>query len=430
MSELTRRTFLKNTSKAVIVGGMMASGRVFGANDRVGIAVIGLNGRGKSHISEFGDKPDSDVVAMVDVDSRVLDYTVKKYAEDFGRTPTAYGDMREAMADKNVDAISIATPNHWHSLAAIWGVQAGKDVYVEKPLSHNIYEGRQLANLVAKSDRIVQHGTQSRSDGTWLRDIQLIHDGFLGKIHMAKGFTYKTGNRRSLGHGKPMNPPSNLDWTMWQGPARDKHYRKNYVHYNWHWFWEYGNGETGNQGVHQMDLAVWGLNRGLPVKVYSAGGRYHWDDEAETPNTQATTFTYADGATMIFEIRNYGSYKEAGRQTTGNTFWGEKGYYVEGDGFFDMEQNPISIPADAPKSATRGAWQNFIDSCKSRDKAGVYGSAEDGHIASAHCHLANAAYRMGHSLEIDPKAERFIGDDAANAILTREYREGFEVKPV
>ncbi|MFP6616957.1 MAG: Gfo/Idh/MocA family oxidoreductase [Candidatus Hydrogenedentota bacterium] len=430
MSELTRRTFLKNTSKAVIVGGMMAtSGRVFGANDRVGVAVMGVNGRGKSHIVGFGNKPDSDIVAMVDPDSRVLSRRIETFANGTGDTPASYADIRDALADKNVDAISIATPNHWHSLASIWGVEAGKDVYVEKPLSHNIYEGRQLANLFAKSDRIVQHGTQSRSSGTWLRDIGLIHDGFLGKIHMGKGFTYKTGNRKSIGHSKAQTPPKHLDWTLWQGPAESKQYRKNYVHYNWHWFWDYGNGETGNQGVHQMDLAVWGMNRGLPTKVYSAGDRYHWDDDAETPNTQATTFTYEDGAMMIFEIRNYGSYKEAGVHTTGNTFWGEHGYYVEGKGFFDMEQKAIPIPEGTETPATRGNWQNFIDSCKSRDKSGIFGDAEDGHIASAHCHLANAAYRLGHSLEIDPKKERFIGSEEGNAILTRRYRKGFEVKP-
>jgi predicted dehydrogenase len=430
MSEMTRRTFMKSTTKAVIVGGMMASGKVFGANDRIGVAVVGVNGRGKSHIDGFGNKTDSDVVAMVDVDAKVLKGRLANYSKEHGSKPVGYGDIREALNDKNVDAVSIATPNHWHSLGAIWAVQAGRDVYVEKPLSHNIYEGRQLANLTAKSNQIVQHGTQSRSEARWIRDIGLIHDGFLGKIHMGKGFTYKTGNRRSLGHGDPLNPPEHLDWTGWQGPAKDKPYKKNYVHYNWHWFWEYGCGETGNQGVHQMDIAAWGMNRGLPSKVYSSGGRYHWDDEAETPNTQITTFTYEDGATMVFEIRNYGSYDEAGAQTTGNTFWGEKGYYVEGRGFFDMQQKPIPLPEGTPEPKTRGNWQNFIDACKSRKKEDIFGNAEDGHIASAHCHLANAAYRMGHSLEIDPKTERFIGSEEANRLLTRDYREGYEVKPV
>ena len=215
---------------------------------------------------------------------------------------------------------------------------------------------------------------------------------------------------------------------MWQGPAARRAYKKNYVPYNWHWFWEYGNGETGNQGVHQMDIAVWGMNKGLPSKVYSSGGRYHWDDEAETPNTQATTFTYEDGTMMIFEIRNYGSYMEAGANTTGNEFWGDKGYYVQGKGFFTMNHEAIPLPTDAITPATDGNWGNFVNACKSRKKSDIFGDAEEGHISSAHCHLANASYRVGRSLEIDVKAERFINDAEANAILTRDYAEGFEVK--
>jgi predicted dehydrogenase len=427
--KITRRTFLSSTSKAVIVGGMMAQGSVFGANDRVGVCVVGLNGRGKSHIEGFGNKSDSDVVAMCDVDARVLRRRTKTYETKLNRKPKAYRDMREAFDDKNVDAVSIATPNHWHSLAAIWAVQAGKDVYVEKPLSHNIFEGRQLANAVAQSDRIVQHGTQSRSDARWMRDIKLMHDGFLGDIHMAKGFTYKTGNRHSIGFADPQDAPDWLDWNMWQGPADEQRYCKNYVPYNWHWFWNYGNGETGNQGVHQMDLAVWGLNKGLPTKVYSAGGRYHWNDQGETPNTQITTFTYADGSTMDFEIRNYGSYPEAGSLTTGNTFWGEKGYYVEGQGFFTMDREPIPVPDGAELPETKGNWQNFIHACKTRDEADIRGTALDGHLSSAHCHIANTAYRLGRSLEFNPDKEQFKDADA-NALITRKYRGDFKVKKI
>jgi predicted dehydrogenase len=437
MAKITRRNFIKTTTQAVIVGGMMAQGRVFGANDRLNVAVMGVNGRGQSHIGGFGfgvDKDDkatryddSNVVAMIDVDANVLKNRIGKYKHYTGESPTGYTDVRDALADKNVDALTIATPNHWHSLASIWAIKAGKDVYVEKPLSHNIYEGRVLADLYHESDRIVQHGTQSRSDARWLRDIKLIHDGFLGDIHMAKGHTYKTGNRRSLGFSPDEAAPDHLDWNMWQGPAARQKYKKNYVPYNWHWFWDYGNGETGNQGVHQMDIAVWGMNKGMPTKVYSSGGRYHWDDEAETPNTQATTFTYDDGSTMVFEIRNYGSYKEAGVNTTGNEFWGEKGYYVQGTGFFTMNHEPIPIPDDAMTPATNGHFRNFVNACKTRNKADIFGNAEEGHISSAHCHLANAAYRVGHSLEIDSKKERFKGDKEANAILTRDYAKGFEI---
>jgi len=430
MSEkLTRRTFMGRTAGAVMVGGMMASGRIWGANERVGVCVVGLNGRGGSHIKEFGNKPDSDIVAMCDVDGNVLKGRIRNYKKEHDLAPAQYSDIREALADKQVDAISIATPNHWHALGAIWGIQAGKDVYVEKPLSHNVHEGRVLVDLEAKSKQIVQHGTQSRSDATWMRDIKLMQDGFIGKVHMAKGFTYKTGNRHSIGHTEYQDPPKHLDWKLWQGPSQDQKYCKNYVHYNWHWFWEYGCGETGNQGVHQMDLAVWGMNKGLPVSVNSAGGRYHWKDQGETPNTQVSTYTYAGGETMVFEIRNYGSYPEAGSLTTGNTYWAADGYYVQGKGFFSMDREPIPVPDDEAWPKTDGAFQNFINACKSRKKSDINGTALDGHMSSAHCHIANAAYRTGKTLTFDPKTERFTGDYAkeANKMITREYRDGFEV---
>lgn len=414
---------------AVVVAGTMAKGRVFGANDRVNMAVIGCNGRGGSHIDGFAGKNDSDVVALCDPDQMVLRRRSKQVEQKSGKEPALITDMREIMNDDSIDAISIATPNHWHSLAAIWGLQAGKHVYVEKPISHNIYEGRQLAELSKKTNKVCMHGTQSRSDSTWLRDIKLMHDGFIGKLHMAKGFTYKTGNRVAIGYREDgEQAPDHLDWTLWQGPAADADYSKNYVHYTWHWYWNYGNGETGNQGVHQMDIAMWGLNRGLPSKVYSAGGRYHWEDDAETPNTQISTFTYDDGATLVFEVRNYGSYEEAGSLTTGNTFWGADGYYVQGQGFFDKKHNAMPVPEEVDTPKSEGNWQNFINSVK--DGAHNFANAVDAHESSAHCHLGNIAYRLGRSLEFDPSTERFKGDDEANALLTRQYRAGFEVPKI
>ncbi|MEK7794021.1 MAG: gfo/Idh/MocA family oxidoreductase, partial [Candidatus Hydrogenedentota bacterium] len=220
-------------------------------------------------------------------------------------------------------------------------------------------------------------------------------------------------------------PPANLDWGIWQGPAQEREFNANYVHYNWHWFWEYGNGETGNQGVHQMDLCAWAVNRGLPVKVFSAGGRYHWNDNAETPNTQMSTFIYDDGTMMEFEIRNIGSYREEGGLTTGNTFHCANGYYVEEKGFFDYEGKPIAVDTEMPE--TKGNWENFIEAVRTRDKRWIHGTALEGHVSAAHCHLANTAYRLGRALTFDPKAERFTGDDEANAFLKRNYRKDFEV---
>ena len=421
---MSRREFIATSSAAVVAAGTLGRASVFGANDRVRMCVVGLNGRGGSHIEGFEEYSGSEVVALCDVDARVLKRRAANFKEKYGKTPKTYRDIRDALADDGIDAISIATPNHWHSLGAIWACQAGKDVYVEKPLSHSMWEGRQLVNAVRESSRVVQHGTQSRSDPTWMRDIRLMHEGIIGTIHLAKGFTYKTGNRHSIGFKPFEDAPSHLDWTLWQGPAEEQRYCKNYVHYNWHWFWNYGNGEIGNQGVHQMDLAVWGMNRGLPVKVYSTGGRYAWDDQGETPNTQITTFTYADGTIMEFEVRNIGSYQEAGK-TTGNHFLGSKGYYVEGKGFFDYDHE--AIPVDEPRPKSAGPWGNFIEAVKSRNEEDIRGTALEGHLSAAHCHLGNIAYRRGIALAFDPKTERFVDDDEANALLKRDYRKGFEV---
>ena len=262
--------------------------------------------------------------------------------------------------------MTIATPNHWHSLATIWACEAGKDVYVEKPLSHNIFEGKQVVAAAKKYGRIVQHGTQSRANAQLIRDMKLIHDGFIGKIVESRGYVYKNGNRGAIGHGKPGPVPTNLDWALWQGPSRDHEFLLNadrakpglYVHYDWHYFWEYGNGEIGNQGVHEMDIAVWGHNRGLPNKIFSAGGRF-LDDDGQTPNTQATTFSYPDGSILTFEVRNLGSFEEADAGPCSNSFFGTKGFYVRNKGFFTYGSKKSKREAIRGQRATRRQGQQM-----------------------------------------------------------------------
>src|SRR5436190_7164349 len=439
--ELTRRQFLGKTATAVIVAGTMASGKVFGANDRIRMCTIGFHGQGGSHIKDIlGMKDQAEYVALCDVDSNVLDAGAAMVEKAQGKAPKKYKDMRQAMEDKDIDAITIATPNHWHSLATIWGCQAGKDVYVEKPMSHNVYEGRQVVALAEKNGRIVQDGTQNRCNATLRRDMKLIHDGLIGKIVESRGTVYKNGNRGSIGHGKPGPVPEHLDWTLWQGPSVDHQFMVNvdrkkpglYVHYDWHYFWEYGNGEIGNQGVHQMDLACWGHNRGLPVRVYSSGGRYGLDDDGQSPNTQATTFTYGDGSIMTFEVRNLGSFEEADGGNCGNSFFGTKGMYVLGKGFFTYkegkinERQPIPIPADAVKPEKGSKFERFFAAVRSRNPADLSVSTLDAHFSCVHCHLGNISYRLGRSLEFDPKTERFKDHDA-NKYIKREYRKGFQV---
>ena len=332
------------------------------------------------------------------------------------------------LEDDSIDVVSIATPNHWHSLAGIWACQAGKDVYVEKPLSHNVWEGRQLANAAAKYNRTVQHGTQQRSIPEMMRDIALIHSGFIGDIFHARGYVYKT--RASMGTHPDAPPPDYLDWNLWQGPAHARPFSTRYVHYNWHWCWDYGNGEIGNQGVHEMDVAVWGMNKGLPVRTYSTGGRYAWNDDGMTPNTQATSFTYADGTMLTFEVRNIGSFWEGGGPKCGNSFFGSEGYYVRGAGFFNYKNEPIPLPKDAELPTTNGRIGNFLKAVRSRKPEDLRAPALDGHISCVHCHIGNIAYRLQRSLDFDPATERFVNDDEANQYIARDYRENFEVPEI
>ncbi len=431
---MSRRKFLGTTATAAVVAGTMTKGKVFGANERIRVACVGIRGRGGSHIEAFANHPESEVVAVCDVDSRFLNQRAEALEKSTGKKPRTAKDVRDLLARDDIDAITIATPNNSHTLIAVWACQAGKDVYVEKPLSHDVWEGRQLVAAAKKYGRVVQHGTQNRSSNNWLNVIKLLREGVIGEVHTARGLGYKNGNRGSIGFADDTDPPDYLDWNLWQGPALERPYNPLYHPYNWHWFWHYGNGEIGNQGVHQMDCGVWGMGKGLPVKVYSTGGRYTYKDQAETPNTNTACFTYADGTEFIFDVRNRftnseggvminGEFREGAR--VGNLFYGSEGYWVERVGFFDKDDNPMEVQMeDFP---TEGPFGNFIKAVKSRKDEDNFASAEVGHESSVHCHLANISYRLGRSLEFNPDTLSFVNDDEANGMIRREYREGFEV---
>ncbi len=446
MTPFTRRSFLKTSAAAGLTAFTARSwAQVAGANSELRVAVVGLNGRGRSHLDRLGKIKGVRIAAFCDVDTAVLERARATTVD--GKQPYAavktYVDIRELLASPDIDAVTLATPNHIHALHAIWACQAGKDVYVEKPLSHNVFEGRQVAAAAAKHNRIVQHGTQSRCNATLIRDMKLIHDGFIGKIVESRGYVYKNGNRGSIGHGTPGAAPAHLNWDLWQGPARATPFLAKtgkpakaqpglWVHYDWHYCWEYGNGEIGNQGVHEMDIACWGHNRGLPVSVFSAGGRVGLDDAGQTPNTQATTFGYADGSILTFEVRNLGSFEEADGGNCGNSFFGTKGMYVRGKGFFTYKETKgtpreaIPVPADAPKVEKADKWQRWIAAIRSRRPSDLPVSPLDAHRSCVHCHLGNLAFRAGRSLAFDPQTETFR-EPALNAQLTRAYRPGFAV---
>jgi predicted dehydrogenase len=439
--KLNRRSFIAAGAASVVMASQARISRAFrDANSRIRVCTIGFNGQGGSHLKDILAMPEeAEFVALCDVDADVLEHGAKYVESKQGKRPRVYRDIREALADKEVDAVTIATPNHWHALATIWACEAGKDVYVEKPMSHNIFEGRQVVEAAKKYGKIVHHGTQNRSSARLKRDMKLIHDGFIGKIVESRGYVYKNGNRRAIGQGRPGPVPPNLDWSLWQGPAREREFMINterekpglVVHYDWHWFWDYGNGEIGNQGVHEMDVAVWGHNRGLPVKVFSAGGRFGWDDAAETPNTQATTFTYPDDSILTFEVRNLGSFDEADAGNCSNSFFGTEGFYVKNKGFFTYREGKTMndrerIPVQEEEPEDLDKWQHFFRAVRSRKESDMSVTTDDAHVSCVHCHLGNIAYRLGRSLEFDPHSERFA-DGEANQYVSRDYRDGFEV---
>ncbi len=311
MARQSRRQFLGRTLAAAgagfAIGGTKSSGRVIGANDTIRIGVAGLNGRGGSHVDEFSKMKGVEITYLIDPDTRTYEKRLKTVKEKgSGATPKTVKDVREALDDKELDAISIATPNHWHALMTVWGCQAGKDVYVEKPCSHNVHEGRVAVEAARKYGRIVQHGTQSRSSREWAQVAELVKSGKYGKLLVSRGLCYKPRWQKpqgNIGFIADSTPPPQLDFNLWTGPAPEHPFNKNYVHYNWHWFWDFGNGDIGNQGVHQMDIARWMIpGATLPKSVVSLGGRFGYKDQGETPNTQVAVFDYGD-AQLIFEVR-------------------------------------------------------------------------------------------------------------------------------
>jgi predicted dehydrogenase len=428
MSDLNRRDFLKTSSLAAVGLGIAAQSSVLGANDRIRAAVVGLRGRGGSHLGELPSVPGVEIAAICDVDEREIARREREVERRSGKKPDTCVDIRKLLEDKTIDVVSIASPNHWHSLQAIWSCQAGKDVYVEKPCSHNILEGRRLVEAARKHQRIVQHGTQCRSSEALREAMVKLEEGVIGEVYMARGLCFKT--RNSIGRTPEEEPPKEVHYDLWLGPAPKRAFSRNRFHYNWHWHWDYGNGDIGNQGVHQMDIARWGLGVGLPSRVQSMGGHFMFNDDQETPNTQIATFDYPEEKKMlVFEVRHWFTNDEQGTNV-GVLFYGSEGYMVIPS--YSKYETFLGRKREPGPSANRGGdhFANFIQAVRSRDATSLHAEIEEGHLSSTLCHLANVSYRLGRTLLFDPAKETFAGDEEACALLTRDYRAPYTLPAV
>jgi len=322
--------------------------------------------------------------------------------------------------------VTIATPNHWHSLATIWACQAGKDVYVEKPGSHNIYEGRKMVEAAHKYNRIVQHGVQLRSSEAIREAVGMLHSGVIGNVYMARGLVFRW--RPSIGHKGVEPVPAALNYDLWTGPAQMEPFSRRIVHYNWHWTWNYGNGDVGNQGIHETDLCMWGLGvDSFPRKISSMGGKFLFDDDKQTPEVLSSTYLYPDQKKIIeFEVRPWCTNLEGGAGV-GNIFYGSQGYMVIKG--YDTYEVYLGEKREKGPSRTAGGdhFANWIKAVRSRNPADQNAPVETAHLASGLAHLGNISYRLGRQLEFDPAKECFVSDTQADAMLKRDYRAPFVI---
>ena len=415
MSRISRRQFIKTTSAvagaSLLLCGTSASGKVMGANDRLRIAVAGLNGRGGNHIDGWLDQDNVEIAYVIDPDQTVLDRTLKNLQDRTEGKYTIQGvrDIRKALDDKNLDAISIAAPNHWHSLMTIWGAQAGKHVYVEKPMSHDVGEGRVAVEAQKKYGVVIQHGTQQRSSAQTAGLTEAIHAGKFGKLKVSYGYCCKP--RGSIGVEQPSASPENLDWDLWRGPAQIDQFHANYVHYDWHWFWKTGNGDLNNQGTHQLDRARWAIDpdQTHPVRAMAIGGRFQWGDQGETPNTMFGIAQYPNGQYVFFNVRNV-NYDGYERQVE-NQYYFEDGGKIIGNEYFAKgsdQGEEIRVPRG---NVTRGGnWGSFIAACRAGDPSMANGDVHDAHYGCVLGHLMNNSYRLGTKAPFDLKSGKF-GDN-------------------
>ena len=448
---MNRREFTKTVATGTLgIGAMptiLTGSGWKGANDRINVAVIGIHGMGQNHILNYTGIKDVRVAALCDVDSNLFGSTVKKLFANKGLPdPKVYADLRKLYEDKDIDAVSIVTPNHWHTLAAIWALQAGKHVSVEKPCCYNFYEGQKLVEAAEKYKLIVQDGAEQRSNPCAKSMADFLHAGKLGEVYMAKGLCYKW--RDTIGKTPEGSVPAGVDYDLWLGPAPKRSFSKNRFHYNWHWNWDYGNGDMGNQGIHEMDIARWGLGVTLPIKINAVGGHFMFDDDQQTPNDLIAVFEFPNPTgggdkkkILQFEVRHWitnregvnsespgagSNYMISADNTVGNLFYGSKGYMTknvnEWQAFYGKERTP-----GESGSGLGDHYADFIKAIRANDQKLAQGDIREGFYSCAVMHLGNISYRLGRTLVFDPMKMKFKNDPEADVMLTRQYREPFVV---
>ncbi len=464
---LKRREFIKKSvmgTAGVATGGIGFSAKsyasIMGANERINLAVIGIRNQGTVHINRFCGLKDSHNVAvktLCDTDEQLFEPAAKIVTQKTGVKPATEWDLRNVLDDKDIHAVSIVTPNHWHALATIWACQAGKHVYVEKPASHNIWEGRKMVEAARKYKLRVQVGFNNRSSSNVIEAIKFLHDGGIGDVFMARALCFKA--RDSYGMAKDSLPPATFHYDQWLGPAPYRPYNEKRSHYRWHWYWDTGNGDTGNTGPHQLDLARWGMNKNEhPVSVYSAGGLYGLDQEEgpletrtpgvmvyggvktygrdktsqETPNTQTATFKYSDGKMLEFETRGrYTNHEGSGGQAVGNIFYGTEGWLeIKGStwkAFRGRERDSFAGSKEEEGREKGNHWSNFIDAVRSGKDKDLHSDINEGFYSTTLPHLANISYRLGRLLRFVGDDETFSNDPEADTMLTRVYRKPYVV---
>ncbi|MBK8966794.1 MAG: Gfo/Idh/MocA family oxidoreductase [Lewinellaceae bacterium] len=436
----TRRAFLKKSAAAGLGLAFATSARsyasILGANDRVNMAVIGLHGRGKALIGAASACANTGMVAICDVDKRELGKTNELVTDRFGKKAVEYGDIRRLLENKAVDAILIATPEHWHAPMTIMGVQAGKHVYVEKPCSHNPREGELLVEAREKYGKVIQMGTQQRSAPTSIQAIRDIRDGLIGDVYYGKA--WYANNRRAIGNGKLAPVPDWLDWELWQGPAPREAYNDIYVHYNWHWFWKYGTGEINNNGTHEIDICRWAMGLKYPKSVSSSGGRFHFHDDWQFYDTQVVNYEFDGGKMISWEGRSCNGHPING-EGRGATLHGTEGTIMltrNAYTRFDLDNKLVQEIREEAESATLNTvgagnldkfhMQNFLAAI--RDGAPLHSPIDEGANTNLLCHLGNYSQKLGRKIVLDTATGRPLNDPEAMQFWSREYAPGWEPK--